>query len=109
MVKQILTLAGFIEGKTFKETRFIKPPKSTYAIYLDSYTGRGADGANLLKEHTYTIELYSDTPDPEAEKRIEDTLDSFGLEYEKGDRYWIQEEQLYQVLYEFSYIEKIRR
>lgn len=109
MVKQILTSAGFVEGKTFKETRFIKPPKSTYAIYLDSYTGRGADGANLLKEHNYTIELYSDTPDPEAEKRIEDTLDSFGLEYEKGDRYWIQEEQIYQVIYDFSYIEKVRR
>lgn len=109
MVKQILTAAGFVEGKTFKATRFIKPPKSTYAVYLDSFIGRGADGANLLKEHSYTIELYSATPDPEAEKSIENTLDSFGLEYEKGDRYWIQEEQLYQVTYDFDYIEKIRR
>ena len=109
MVKRILTDAGFVEGKTFKETRFLNPPRSTYAVYLDSYTGRGADGANLLKEHSYTIELYSATPDPKAEKRIEDTLDSFGLEYEKGDRYWIQGEQLYQVTYDFDFIEKLRR
>ena len=59
MVKEILTGAGFVEGKTFKETRFLTPPKSTYAVYIDSYTRRGGDGVNLIKEHTYTIELYS--------------------------------------------------
>lgn len=109
MVKQILSEAGFEEGKTFKETRFLKPPKSTYAIYLDSYISRGSDKSNMLKEHSYTIELYSQTPDPEAEYRIENVLDTMGLEYEKQDRYWIQEEQLYQVSYDFDYIEKLRR
>ena len=109
MVKQILTGAGFVEGKTCKETRFLNPPRSTYAIYLDSYTGRGADGTNLLKEHSYTIELYAAFLDKKKKKRIEDTLDSFGLEYEKGDRYWIQGEQLYQVTYDFDFIEKLRR
>ena len=51
MVKKVLTGAGFVENETFKETRFLKPPKSTYAIYFDSFTGRGADGLNLLKDH----------------------------------------------------------
>lgn len=106
MVKQVLTGAGFEEGKTFKETRFLKPPKTTYAIYTDSFTRRGADGLNLIKEHDYTIELYSYTPDPEAEARIETILDELGLEYNKDDRYWIQEEQLYQVVYSFRFIEK---
>lgn len=106
MVKQVLTAAGFVEGRTFKETRFLKPPKTTYAVFMDSYERRGADSLNLLKEHDYTIELYSYTPDPEAEKRIEDSLDSLALEFVKDNRYWIQEEQLYQVIYNFSYIEK---
>lgn len=106
MVKQVLTLAGFEEGKTFKETRFLKPPRSTYAVYLDSYNRRGADGLNLIKDHDYAIELYSYAPDPEAEARIENSLDSLGLEYDKDNRYWIQEEQLYQVIYTFNYIEK---
>ena len=106
MVKHVLTSAGFEEGKTFKETRFLKPPKTTYAVYMDSFTRRGADGLNLIKDHNYTIELYSYTPDPEAEARIENTLDGLGLEYDKDDRYWIQEEQLYQVVYTFNFIEK---
>lgn len=106
MVKRVLTGAGFEEGKTFKETRFLKPPKTTYAVYMDSFTRRGADGLNLIKDHNYTIELYSYTPDPEAEARIEAILDELGLEYDKDDRYWIQEEQLYQVVYTFRFIEK---
>lgn len=106
MVKRVLTGAGFVEGKTFKETRFLKPPKTTYAVYMDSFTRRGADGLNLIKDHDYTIELYSYTPDPEAEAKIEEALDSLGLEYDKDDRYWIQEEQLYQVVYTFRFIEK---
>lgn len=106
MVKRVLTGAGFVEGKTFKETRFLKPPNGTYAVYMDSFTRRGADGLNLIKDHDYTIELYSPTPDPEAEAKIEDSLDTLGLEYDKADRYWIHEEQLYQVIYTFNFIEK---
>lgn len=106
MVKQILTGAGFVEGKTFKETRFLKPPKTTYAVYMDSFMRRGADGLNLIKDHNYTIELYSYAPDPEAENKIENYFDLLGLEYNKDDRYWIQEEQLYQVVYTFNFMEK---
>lgn len=106
MVKRVLTNAGFVENKTFKETRFITPPKSTYAIYLDSFESRGSDNHNLLKDHDYTIELYSYKPDPDAEKRIEKSLDDLGLEYAKDDRVWILEEELYQVVYSFNYIEK---
>lgn len=106
MVKRILTGAGFVEGKTFKETRFLTPPKSTYAVYLDSYTRRGADGVNLIKEHIYTIELYSYKADPTAETKIEKMLDTSGIEYEKSERYWLDTEQLYQVVYTFDFIEK---
>ena len=106
MVKRVLTAAGFVEGKTFKETRFLKPPKTTYAVFMDSFTRRGADNFNLIKEHDYTIELYCYAPDPEAEARIEKSLDDLGIEYEKTERLWIQEEQLYEVVYTFNSIEK---
>ena len=106
MVKKVLTGAGFVENQTFRETRFLKPPKTTYAVYMDSFDRRGADGLNLIKDHDYTIELYSYTPDPEAEARIEASLDNLGLEFNKDDRYWIQEAQLYQVVYSFSFLEK---
>lgn len=106
MVKTILTEAGFVEDETFKETQFINPPNTTYAVFMDSFTRRGADGLNLIKDHEYTIELYSEWPDPEAEARIESILDKYGIEFHKDDRYWIQAEQLYQVVYTFNFIEK---
>lgn len=106
MVSIILTGAGFVEGETFKETRFLSPPKSTYAIYLDAFTRRGADALNLIKDHSYTIEVYSYYPDPDAEDKIESMLDVFGIEYEKDERTWLQSEQLYQVVYRFNYTEK---
>ena len=106
MVKTILTGAGFVEGKTFKETRFLTPPKSTYAVYIDSYTRRGGDGVNLIKEHNYTIEVYSYKVDPTAETNIEKQFDALGIEYEKSERYWLDTEQLYQVVYTFDFIEK---
>lgn len=106
MVKKILTNAGFIENETFRETRFIKPPRTTYAIYLDSFTGRGADNLNLVRDHDYTIEVYSYFPDSEAEDKIEAVLNELGIEFDKSERYWIQGEQLYQVVYTFNYIEK---
>ena len=106
MVKRVLTDAGFIENKTFKECRFLKPPTTTYAIYLDSYEARGADNLNMIKDHEYIIELYSSTPDPGAEHRIEASLDKFALAYEKEDRYWLESEGLYQVIYSFEFLEK---
>lgn len=106
MVKRVLTGAGFEEGVTFRETRFLKPPKTTYAVYMDSFTRHGADYLNLVKEHYYTIELYSYVLDSEAEKKIEASLDDLGLEYEKQDRNWIHSEQLFQVVYTFDFIEK---
>lgn len=106
MIKTILTESGFVENKTFKETRFLRPPKSTYCIYMDSYERRGADSLNLIKDHSYTIELYSYTADAEAEKNIENILDKYGIQYEKHERFWIDSEQLYQVIYNFNFIEK---
>jgi hypothetical protein len=106
MVKTLLTEAGFIEGKTFKETRFLKPPKTSYCIYLDNFTRRGGDSVNLIKEHDYTIELYSYSVDVEAETNIELALAGHAIDYDRSERYWLDSEQLYQVVYTFNYIEK---
>lgn len=106
MVKKILTGAGFVEDETFKETRFLDPPDCTYAVYMDSYEGRGPDGLNLIKDHTYTIELYSTKADPTAEANIEEMLNAYGIEYEKSERYWLNSEQLFQVVFTFDFIEK---
>ena len=99
MVNRILTATGL----PYKESRFLKPPETTYAIYNDTLERSGADNINLISYHDVSIELYEYTPDPEAEKAIEDQLDALGIEYTKAPRYWIQGEQLYQVVYDFTY------
>lgn len=106
MVRRILVEAGFIENETFKETRFLKPPKTTYAVFMDAFTRRGSDDSNFITEHEYTIELYSYTPDPKSEAAIESAFDALGVAFEKADRYWMQDEQLYQVIYTFDWIDK---
>ena len=103
MVDKILNGVGI----PYTETRFITPPKAdTYAVYLDEVEVRGGDGVNLIKEHSISLELYENFKDPETESKIEANLDALGVEYNKEPRYWIEDEQLYQVIYEFEYISK---
>lgn len=102
MVNKILTATGL----PYKESRFLKPPSKTYAIFNDSINRRGGDSINLISQHDVTVELYEYAPDPKAEKALENQLDLYGIEYDKASRYWIQEEQIYQVVYDFSYYEK---
>ena len=56
MVNKILELSGFIRNKTYKQTRFIKPPNTTYAVYHDNYVTGGSDDVPLLKRRSITIE-----------------------------------------------------
>lgn len=102
MVKEILDVTGL----PYKESRFLKPPSKTYAIYHDAINRRGGDNINLLSQHDVTIELYEYEPDPESEALIEKTLDALGIEYDKQPRYWIQDQQLHQVVYDFTYHQK---
>lgn len=106
MVNRILTGAGFELNKTYKETRFLKPPKTSYCVYFDSIVRRGADSINLITEHSYTIELYSYTKDAEAEAKIEQALDEYAIPFEKLERNWLDSESLYQTVYNFDFIEK---
>lgn len=103
MIDAILTAAGV----QHRETRYPKPPAGTYAVYMDDVTVDGSDGAEVLTyEHDATIELYTPTPDPASERAVEDAITTAGQLYTKQARYWIQEEQLYQTIYEFTFYTK---
>ena len=102
MIKTILDAARV----PFRESRFIKPPAGTYAVYMDDMETDGPDGMNRIFTHNITLEVYEAKPDDKAEAAIEDALDAQGLHYTKQSRYWLQTEQRYQVIYEFSYIIK---
>lgn len=106
MVSELLTKAGVKHRKN----RFVKPPAVTYALWMDDITADGPDCApTSIFTHDITIEVYEYEPDDAVEAAIEDVLNEAGLHWTKQDRYWIEVEQLYQVIYEFSYIEKRRK
>lgn len=108
MVDDILKSAGFVKNITYRETQFLKPPSETYVVYTDTYERRGGDFVNLVKEHEVSLELYEYSPDPEKEAAIEEQLDRLGLKYTKQPRYRIETEQLYQIIYDFTYFEKMK-
>ena len=60
-----------------------------------------ADGMVYLKIRNVNVELYTDLKDPELEERLETVLDRHGIFYQKSE-VWIEEEKLYEVLYQFE-------
>ena len=104
MVNNILTQAGV----NYRRTRFPQPPAGTYAVYMDDVSTDGPDDLNLIQTHDITVELYEPAPDDATEAAIEEAMDAAGVRWQKQDRFWIQEEQRYQVVYEFTYFTKRR-
>ena len=60
-----------------------------------------ADGRVYLKIRNVNVELYTDLKDPELETWLETVLDRHGIFYQKSE-VWIEEEKLYEVLYQFE-------
>ena len=105
MVNKILTASGV----PYRRGRFTATKATpTYAVYTDDISTDGPDGHPWLRLHDITVELYEDRPDDAAESAIEAAISAAGLQWTKQDRYWLQSEQQYQVIYEFYYIEKVR-
>lgn len=110
MIKDTLTALGLLPQKG----RFLRMPDHTHAVYTDDISVDAADrvpisaGGKLpgIVTHDVTIELYEPTPDDKAEAAIEAALDAQGLSWEKQDRYWLQDVQRHQVIYEYSYTTK---
>lgn len=104
MITTILSSTGL----PYRKTRFVKPPAGTYVVYMDDIETDGPDGQASIWTHGVTLEVYESKPDDAAESAIEDAITAAGLRWRKQDRYWLQTEQRYQVIYEFEYIEKRR-
>lgn len=110
MVNEILTAAGVEHSRG----RFPKKPDVNYAVYFDNIGVEAADrvtpsasaGLPRIITHDVSVELYEPIQDDAIEAAIEAELDVRGLSWTKQDRYWLDKEKLYQVVYEFNYITK---
>ena len=109
MIDTMLAAAGI----PAKQGRFMNPPPETYAVYFDDCdTAPGPDptgtGTPLLVRHDAMVEFYEPKPAPAKEEAFEAELIAHGIAWTKQDRYWLQNVQRYQVVYEFTYHEKRR-
>lgn len=105
MIEKILAAAGIKE----RGSRFTKPPAGTYAVWFDDIDTDGPDDMPpCIFKHSGRIELYEPKKDPAAVAALEAELTASKLKWTKDDRLWIQSEQMYQTIYEFTYIEKRR-
>ena len=99
-----------LSGVPHRQGRFLKPPAETYAVYMDNLTIDAADrvGGKLpgIVTHDVMIEVYEPSPDDKTEAAIEAAMNAQGLSWTKQDRYWLQDVQRYQVIYEFTYTTK---
>lgn len=106
MINTIMRAAGI----PYRRTRYTGTTPAVYAVYTDDVATDGPDGINAIYTHDYTVELYAHNPEEAdtAEANMEKALDAAGKVWSKQDRYWLQSEQLYQTVYEFTHIEKRR-
>jgi hypothetical protein len=61
-------------------------------------------GADNIVYHSFShldIEVYTDRKDPELEQKVEAVLSAYELFYHKSE-VWIEEEKMYEVLYELT-------
>jgi hypothetical protein len=103
-VNSILTASGIPS----KKTKFQSPPKNaSYAVWFDGVTLVGPDmRPAMLRQHDITIRVYEYKPDEAAETALEAALDAADVAWDRSDRDWLQEEQLYLTTYTFTFFEK---
>jgi hypothetical protein len=105
MVNEILAAAGIPE----RGSRFVKPPAGHYAVWFDDIGTDGPDGEPpRIFKHDVTLELYEPRKNDAARAALEAEMSRRKLHWTRQDRLWLQSEQMYQTIYEFSYTEKRR-
>lgn len=105
MIKTILQAANLPGWEGWTNS----PPAGNYVLYFDDVTLDGPDThPEWVKRHDATLELYEPMADPAAEAALETAITAQGLQWTKQARYWLKDLKRYQVIYEFTFIEKVR-
>lgn len=81
-------------------SHFNKPPSVPFVVYTTTGSERyGADYENMLERRTVRIELYTDKKDEQLEDSVADLFSEYELDIYES---YIDDQQLYQVAFEFT-------
>lgn len=98
---RLKTLKIPIAYKAFKSK--VTPPYAVY--YEDGAVLHGSDERNYIKDMNVTIEFYSEVKGLENEAAIEKLFND--VELIKSTDTWLDDEQLYMIVYNFTTTNKI--
>lgn len=105
LIETVLTEAGLVKNKTFKQTRFKAVPGVDFAVWTDQVEADGSDQENLFFRHSATVEMYMYQPDETVLRALLRALNLKGIKYTASDKTWLQSEQFYLVYVYFDWVE----
>lgn len=80
-----------------------RAPEPPYVVFLRTQTAEFyADGKVYFRKSRYRAELYTDQKAPAVEVQLERTLDAAGILWKITDEAFLDEEGLYEILYEIE-------
>jgi len=102
---QALKATGYpVAYSHFEDTPQNPAPKPPFITYQFAYSSDlMADNINYAEIGNYQVELYTDKKDLVAEQKVQDKLKELRLPYTKMEN-WIDEEKLFQIIYEIQLI-----
>jgi len=102
---QALKVIGYpVAYSHFVDTPQNPAPSPPFITYQFAYSSdMVADNQNYVEVSNFQIELYTSEKDLTAERKVQDKLKELGLPYSKTEA-WIEEEKLFQVIYEIQLI-----
>ncbi|QNK41824.1 hypothetical protein [Caproicibacter fermentans] len=78
-------------------------PEMPYIVYLDDSERGGGDMKNLSRNHSLSVERYSETS--EDNKMLEALLDTQAIKYTK-EKQWLTDEECFMTVYNFDILER---
>ncbi|MBR4627784.1 MAG: hypothetical protein IKO47_08815 [Ruminococcus sp.] len=84
--------------------KFNKPQSLPFAVYYEAGTDiKGADGYNLFRDVTVTVELYCEKKQPQLERQIERLFREY--EIVKSSDIYIEDEDMFMTSFTFDTIQ----
>lgn len=92
-------------GEPVAETCFLpgEAPDLPYIVYLDDSERGGGDMKNFSRNHSLSVERYSETSDDNT--ALEALLDTQAIKYTK-EKQWLTDEECFMTVYNFDILER---
>lgn len=79
-----------------------EPDLPYFVYYVDNSDNEKADGVVFEKDINIIVELYTEKKDTAMEEKLEKVLTDCGIFFNESDEIYLETEDMFEVIYEFS-------